>query len=292
MTAPSDAPNAVAEPSAVDFRQDREWLQARLVDPEAGSPLEFHEDPADPTGGVWKGPTTAASVAGGIPRFIADEAFVESFGFQWNAFDVWQPEEDAFTFTVKTGVPLGELAGLRVFDAGCGGGRYCRVAGENGAEVLGADRSRAVDKARRLTSHLPNVRLIQADLNRLPLADRSFDVVFSVGVLHHGPDTYESFRSIARLVKPGGRLSVWVYRRNTWPQEVVNDGLRAVARRTPRSVLLQACRFGAFLGGIPILNRTLNKVVSFSNHPDWRNRVCDTFDWYSPQYQHHHTPKE
>ena len=52
------------------------------------------------------------------------------------------------------------------------------------------------------------------------------------------------------------------------------------------------CRFGAWLGGLPVVGKTANKVVNFSNHPVWENRVCDTFDWYAPEYQHHHTLEE
>ncbi len=48
----------------------------------------------------------------------------------------------------------------------------------------------------------------------------------------------------------------------------------------------------AAVGGIPVLNKTLNKVVNFSNHPDWTLRVCDSFDWYAPRYQSHHTVDE
>ena len=39
-------------------------------------------------------------------------------------------------------------------------------------------------------------------------------------------------------------------------------------------------------------SHALNKIANFSAHPSWENRVCDTFDWYAPQYQHHHTPGE
>ena len=46
------------------------------------------------------------------------------------------------------------------------------------------------------------------------------------------------------------------------------------------------------LGSIPLLNRTLSKVVNFSSHPDWTLRVCDNFDWYAPRYQSHHTIDE
>ena len=43
---------------------------------------------------------------------------------------------------------------------------------------------------------------------------------------------------------------------------------------------------------MPGLNRSLNKVANFSNHPDWTLRVCDNFDWYAPEYQSHHTVDE
>ena len=36
----------------------------------------------------------------------------------------------------------------------------------------------------------------------------------------------------------------------------------------------------------------MNKVANFSNHPDWTLRVCDSFDWYAPSYQSHHTTEE
>jgi hypothetical protein len=49
---------------------------------------------------------------------------------------------------------------------------------------------------------------------------------------------------------------------------------------------------GAWLGGLPVVNKTLNKVVNFSAHPNWENRVCDTFDWFAPEYQYHHTVEE
>ncbi len=46
------------------------------------------------------------------------------------------------------------------------------------------------------------------------------------------------------------------------------------------------------MGGVPVLNRTLNKVFNFSNHPDRTLRVCDSFDWYAPRHQSHHTTDE
>lgn len=230
-------------------------------------------------------------VVGGIPRFVSDQ-HLDSFGHQWTTFEVAHDDEDRATFEAKTGVRLAELKGLRVLDAGCGGGRYAKICGEAGAKVVGADHTRAVEKARQLCAHLPNVQFVQADLKHLPLEPGSFDFVFSIGVMHHDVATRPVFDAVARMVKPGGRYSVWLYRRNQWWQEWINSGLRSITTRLPASALMPFCHAGAILGSIPIVNRTLNKVVNFSAHPSYENRVCDTFDWWAPRYQHHHTVKE
>jgi SAM-dependent methyltransferase len=110
--------------------------------------------------------------------------------------------------------------------------------------------------------------------------------------LHHTPNPRRAFGEIARTVKPGGRLAVWLYRRNVLLQEWLNSGLRAVTTRLPVRVLEPLCAGLGALGSVPILNRTLNKVANFSNHPDWTLRVCDNFDWYAPPFQSHHSLAE
>jgi SAM-dependent methyltransferase len=233
----------------------------------------------------------------GIPRFVGtgtpgvETGAVESFGFQWTTFDVSDQTEDAQVFREKTALDLAQLRGRLVLDAGCGGGRYAKLAGEAGAAVVALDLSDAVRHARQLTAHLPNVRVVQGNLLAPPLAPASFDVVYSIGVLHHTPDTRRAFDAIARLVKPGGHLAVWLYRRNTLPQEILNSGLRQVTTRLPRAALLLLSRAGATVGGLPGLKH-LNKVVNFSAHPRWTTRVCDTFDWWAPPFQTHHSEAE
>src|SRR4051794_6131852 len=74
-------------------------------------------------------------IVAGVPR-LAGEGYVASFGRQWNRYDVARPEEDEAVFRVKTGMDPKDLKGLRVLDAGCGGGRYARLLGEHGARVL------------------------------------------------------------------------------------------------------------------------------------------------------------
>jgi len=230
-------------------------------------------------------------VARGIPRF-AGESYAASFGRQWNRYDVARDEEDEATFQVKTGLEPASLRGQLVLDAGCGGGRYARLLGRHGARVVGVDISTAVEKAKSLCADLPEVSIVQGDLLELPLNHQRFDAAFSIGVLHHSPNPRKAFAQVAACVKPGGRLAVWLYRKNTPPQEWINSALRVVTTRLPTRVLEPLCVGLGVLGGVPVLNRTLNKVVNFSNHPDWTLRVCDSFDWYAPRYQSHHTIEE
>jgi SAM-dependent methyltransferase len=264
-------------------------LIALLQCPRCRGALEIGGDP--PRSLACRSCGQVYPIVDGVPR-LAGESYAASFGRQWNRYDVARTEEDAATFRVKTGVEPRELAGRLVLDAGCGGGRYARLLGDHGARVVGVDLSSAVDKAAGLCAGLPEVLIAQADLLDLPVAEGAFDLVYSIGVLHHTPDPRRAFGQIARRVKPGGRLAVWLYRRNTPPQEWLNSALRAASTRLPAPVLEPLCAGLGVLGGIPGLNRTLNKLANFSNHPDRILRVCDNFDWYAPRYQSHHTLDE
>lgn len=259
-----------------------------FVCPRCRGPL--HEQARPPALGCDRCPASYP-IVDGIVR-LAGETYVASFGRQWNRYEVARPEEDAAVFRVKTGLDPTSLAGQLVLDAGCGGGRYARLLGALGAHVVGVDLSTAVHAAAKLCADLPNVQIAQADLLDLPLARERFDLAFSIGVMHHSPDPRRAFAQVAACVRPGGRLAVWLYRRNTAPQEWLNSGLRALTTRLPVR-LLEALSVGlGVVGSIPVLKQTLNKVANFSNHPDWTLRVCDNFDWYAPRYQSHHTVAE
>ena len=255
--------------------------------PKCRGPLDF----GSPDWLACAGCGATVPVIAGVPR-LAGEAYVSSFGRQWNRYDVARPAEDEATFRVKTGRDASALAGRLVLDAGCGGGRYAALLGRHGAHVVGVDLSAAVEKAAALCAGMPNVRILQADLLDLPLGKACFDMAFSIGVLHHSPDPRRAFAEVAARVKPGGWLAVWLYRRNTLPQEWLNSALRALTTRLPARTLEPFCVGLGAMGSVPLLNRTLNKVANFSNHPDWTLRVCDNFDWYAPRHQSHHTVEE
>lgn len=93
-------------------------------------------------------------------------------------------------------------ARLRLLDVGCGTGHqlaHWRAAGYDGAGVDGSDAMLA--EARQ---NNPEAELEQADVQRLPFPDASFDRVTSIEVLRYLPDPSASIREMARVLRPGG----------------------------------------------------------------------------------------
>ncbi len=229
-----------------------------------------------------------------------------AYSLQWNRFRIIRTEEDEATFFNRTRLSAADLDGKLVLDAGCGMGRYLRIAARGPSRrVVGMDLSRAVEAARELTALLPGVSLVRADLLRLPFPAESFDVIYSLGVLDHTPDPKAAFLGLARLLKPGGRLVVWVYEKERPVIEWMMNAQRAISTRLPVSVLEALCRLLAPVGGLKrrlfasrhwIVERfgvALHvSTIGVSMHPDPEVRVCDTLDWYAPRFLSRHTHDE
>jgi SAM-dependent methyltransferase len=157
-------------------------------------------------------------IRNGIPRFVASDQYVSTFSFEWKKwrrvqFDTVTRRSSEAAFVASTGVPPAELANKTVLDAGCGTGRFMDLAARAGAEVVGVDLSLAIEVAQENLGHLPNCHFVQADLLRPPFASASFDFIYSIGVLHHTPNTRQAFRSLLSALKPGGDVALWVYPR-------------------------------------------------------------------------------
>src|SRR5947209_1995213 len=183
-------------------------------------------------------------------KTVADQSRTKSaYALQWNRYRIVRPEEDRATFRNRTGLTDADLVGARVLDAGCGMGRYLRIAAEAGARVVGLDLSWAVLAVRDVAAGLPDVGLVRGDLLRPPLAEGSFDHIYALGVLDHTPDPRAAFLALARLLRPGGRIAVWVYRRERPALEAIIRAHRAVSTRLPLGVLVALSRLLAPVGG-------------------------------------------
>jgi SAM-dependent methyltransferase len=226
-----------------------------------------------------------------------------AYGLQWNRFRIIRADEDRVTFRNRTGLDSREVAGKVVLDAGCGMGRYLRIAAESPARlIVGVDLSLAVVAARELTDGLPNVSIVRGDLLRLPFAPGTFDAIYSLGVLDHTPDPRRAFLALAGLLRPGGRIAIWVYPRERRIVEAIMGLQRAVSTRLPLALLEPLCRIAAPVGGLKrrlmsSRRRIVQRLgvalhlatIGVSMHPDPEVRVCDTLDWYAPRYLSRHT---
>lgn len=103
---------------------------------------------------------------------------------------------------------VGDVAGRRVLDAGCGAGAHTAALVERGGQVIGVDSSAGLlaIAADRLQGA---ARFEQADLrDPLPFDDRSFDVVMASLVMHYLPDWAPTLREFHRVLVSNGRLII------------------------------------------------------------------------------------
>lgn len=98
----------------------------------------------------------------------------------------------------------GVTRGTRLLDAGCGTGLVSLLARLRGAHVTAIDASPGMLTVAR--ERLPGADLRAADLQSLPFADGTFDVVLAVNSLFFAPDMGKAAREVARVARPGGRV--------------------------------------------------------------------------------------
>lgn len=238
------------------------------------------------------------SIVNFIPRFVSEDKYVKSFSFEWKMHD--RTQIDTFSgydislnqFSKRIDFPLSQLNGKLVLDAGCGTGRFSEVIIKNGATMIGVDLSFSVDVAFRNMGKHPLAHFIQADLFNLPFPKNIFDFIFSFGVLHHTPDAKRAFQSLSRLVKPEGKVSIFVY--SSYNKGIVYTSAfwRFFTTKLPKRLLYYLSFISLplyYLYKIPILGSICKMLFVIPMWKDWRWRVLDTFDWYSPRYQSKHT---
>jgi SAM-dependent methyltransferase len=141
---------------------------------------------------------------------------VEGFGEEWAAFDqtALSAEEHRTLFQTYFGIfPFHDLPeDAEGFDLGCGSGRWAVLAAERVGRLHCIDPSdKALEVARRRLAGEGNVQFHLAGVDSIPLADGSQDFGYSLGVLHHIPDTAAAMASCVRKLKPGAPFLVYLY---------------------------------------------------------------------------------
>lgn len=292
----------------------RTKLLELLACPECQGTLGCHATLAADDGEVLEGELRCQTcsevypVTRGIPRFVPSENYASSFGYQWNRFR--QDQIDSLNGTrqsehrlrTETGWEPDWLRGKWILDAGCGAGRFLEVVSRaTECESIGLDISEAVDAARETVAGRPNVHLVQASIFKPPFRAGTFDGVYCIGVIQHTPDPAQAIRSLANVVKVGGRIAVTMYERQRFTMLYSKYWVRPFTRRLRSERLLGLIKMAmplAFaisevLFRIPVLKRVFRFVIPVANYVDARDlsmrqryqwALLDTFDMFAPAY--------
>jgi SAM-dependent methyltransferase len=169
---------------------------------------------------------------------------VRGFGEEWQTFDQsGMPDEEHRRIFADyfSCFPFGTLsADAEGFDLGCGSGRWAVLVAPRVGTLHCVDPSeKALDVARGRLGACANVRFHHAGAHAMPMPDASQDFGYSLGVLHHIPDTAKAMRDCVIKLKPGAPFLVYLYyafdNKPAWFRTVwrVSDGARRVIARLP-----------------------------------------------------------
>ena len=144
-----------------------------------------------------------------------DAETVASFGDEWSRYDqssmsyseaseIFMAYFSIFPWDMLPSNPVG-------FDMGCGSGRWAKFVAPKVGRLNCIDPSSALDIARRNLIDFKNIEYIKASVSESGIPINSQDFGYSLGVLHHVPDTESAINSCVSLLKPGAPLLVYLY---------------------------------------------------------------------------------
>jgi SAM-dependent methyltransferase len=318
-----------------------------FVDPKSKQPLQLkvkNEKNSQVITGVLCNKNKSYPIIRGIPRFVpksfyansfrntAERQTVASFGKKWNdmrsriigsiAQDIKGLREQLIATlgcsTAKQARTIFKKA-RRTLNAGCGvaHSEYLFNFNED-TERHCIDMSLSVETAYRNTKKIKNVIVSQASIFELPYRDEAFDVIYSVGVLHHTPDPKEALLSLARKLKPGGLIGIYIYNIKPFLREIADKEIRKITAKMNYEECLSFSRKMSRLGralsniktpleldediGLLGIKKGIYSIQEFIYNyflkcwynSKWDMKFADLVnqDWYHPYFASHHGKEE
>lgn len=191
-----------------------------------------------------------------------DKKTILSFGDEWNRFDqsrmkrkeAYKIFKDYFSI-----FPLKKLSKFSEgFDMGCGSGRWAKFLLPSVGLLHCIDPSDAIYVAKKNLKNFKNVKFHHQSLDKCNLKEKSQDFGYSLGVLHHVPNTQLGLNHCVRLLKPGAPFLLYIYysfdNRPLWFRFVwtISNYLRLFISKLPNFFKFFVCDILAILIYFPI----------------------------------------
>jgi len=230
---------------------------------------------------------------------------MQSFSTEWMNYDfdgvIWEMDyEDHERRFLKEmgGYAPSKAESSRFLEIGCGLGITTVMAQKNfGGEAVGVDLSLAAWRAAAMHRDNPSLHFVQASVFALPFEDGTFDSLYTRGVLHHTYSTYQAYRALAALCRPGGSMYVWVY----GPKSINDNLFRRTVYGVETFMRFLLNRSPAWFTTPTLVPFALSYMV-FNRLRRFRNRRIQPYNYtralhaardrFTPEFAHRHDAKE
>ena len=214
-----------------------------------------------------------------------------SFSEEWATHDyeegkTWELDIRAQLqrFFKETDESISSLQGKVVLDAGCGNGHLAMEIAKNQIEIVAMDFSKSIIRAAKINENRL-CHFVQGDVEFPPFEKEIFDLIQSSGVLIHTRNTKNSFGGLAAFVKPGGRISIWVYRNRKEIIHQLFNQIRKITSSMPGWLRKPFLRIFIFL---PALTAKKIRGNSQKSSELW----VEVLDWFTPEFRWEHSFEE
>lgn len=215
----------------------------------------------------------------------------ERFGYEWDLYREMRPEYEEQFRRWTTHLRPEDWRGKIFLDVGCGMGRnsYWPMSyGAAGGLAIDIDR-RSLAAARETLARFPEVTVEERSAYAIEARDR-FDIVFSIGVIHHLADPAQALAAMVAAAKPGGRVLIWVYgaENNRWIAYGLTPLRKLLFSRMPIGAVHHLSLYPAAMLYLA-LRLGLNSIAYFRllRRLSFRHLRSIVFDQMLPQIAHY-----